>query len=55
MDEGNPQEEVNPRGPMEEDILGRKKLQTCRLQNLNPPPMLWVPFLYKSDPSGISC
>lgn len=54
MDEGNPQEEVNPRGPIEEDILDRKKLQTC-LQNLNPPPMLWVPFLYKSDPSGISC
>lgn len=52
MDEGNPQEEVNPRGPMEEDILGRKKLQTVVFKIRTLPPCSGSPSCTKVIPLG---
>lgn len=51
MDEGSPQEEVNPRGPVEKDMLGRREETTnLSFSKSEPSPfMFWVPFVYKSD------
>lgn len=51
MDEGSPQEEVNPRGPVEEEVLGgREKATNLSFSKSEPSPLIfWVPFVYKSD------
>lgn len=39
MDEGSPQEEANPKGPTEEDMLGRREGATnLSVSKSEPPP-----------------